>query len=107
MDTGKYILDGKQPIPCGDVLAWGRWFEAVSNRRVAEDKIGDVRVSTVFLGLDHSFSEDRGPILFETMVFGGEMDGYCERCGTWEQAEEGHRQMVAAVRLKSAMGAAE
>lgn len=36
--------------------------------RVALDHIGDVMVSTMFLGLDHSFT-DGPPVLFETMTF--------------------------------------
>ena len=46
-------------------------------------------VSTVFLGLDHAF--DGGtPLLFETMIFGGEHDEYQERYATWDEAEAGH-----------------
>ena len=47
-------------------------------------------VSTVFLGMDHSF--DGGtPVLFETMIFGGEYDQFQERYCTWDEAEEGHK----------------
>jgi hypothetical protein len=45
-------------------------------------------VSTVFLGIDHGFGDD--PILFETMVFGGEYDGIQKRYSTWDEAVEGH-----------------
>jgi hypothetical protein len=51
-------------------------------------------VSTVFLGIDHNFGNGP-PLLFETMVFGGEYDGYCKRYSTWEEAEGGHKTACA------------
>ena len=53
----------------------------------------DIRVSTVFLGLDHGFGAEE-PVLFETMIFGGEYDEYCERYCTWDEAVEGHAKAV-------------
>jgi hypothetical protein len=62
-------------------------------------------VSTVFLGLDYSFEHHgRGPILWETMVFGGPLDEEMDRCGgTREQAEAMHAAMVERVRAVSAL----
>jgi hypothetical protein len=93
-----YILDGHKVMPC-DLMTWARWFEK-NDRRVAEDQIGDVWVSTVFLGLDHSFADSK-PVLFETMIFGGEHDLYLTRCETWEEAEAMHAKAVALVRAGS------
>ena len=60
--------------------------------------VGDgVEVSTVFLGRDHSFPGQPGPILYETLVFGGEHVLKMERYATREQALEGHERMVALV----------
>ncbi len=93
-----YILEGKTPKKV-DLMTWARWFEAaIDNRRVGET-IGNApagayprtRVSTMFLGLDHSFG-DGSPLLFETMIFGGEHDGYQDRCTTWEEAEAMHKK---------------
>lgn len=99
--TDKYILDGKKAVPCEDLMEWGGWFET-ADRHVAQDMVGDVRVSTVFLGLDHSFGrllhEDAPPLLFETMIFGGDHDQYQDRCSTWEQAEAMHAEALALVR---------
>ncbi len=86
----KYILEGKTPVPCDDLMTWADWFENADNRRVAKTESGDIRVSTVFLGLDHSYG-DGEPQLFETMIFGGEHNNEQWRCATWEQAEEQHR----------------
>lgn len=88
-----YILKDKTPIVETDILTWAKWFKTAS-RHVKQENIGDVSVSTVFLGLDHNFCETGEPILFETMIFGGEHDGYCDRYSTWEEAEKGHDTVV-------------
>lgn len=93
MKESKYILDGHVPVACFNVLEWGRWFEH-ANRHVASTKIGDVRVSTVFLGIDHSFKSEGPLVLFETMIFGGPLDQNEQRYSTWEEAERGHEEMV-------------
>lgn len=90
--TDKYILEGRETVPCPSLIEWARWFEN-ADRRVGHDFIGKVRVSTVFLGVDHSFG--RGPPeLFETMIFGGPHDGYAERYSTWDEAEAGHKKAL-------------
>lgn len=86
-----YILDeSHNPICQPDLHKWAVWFET-HERHVAQEVIGDVRVSTVFLGLDHNFGDDETPILFETMIFGGEHDQYQERFATWDEAMVGHQ----------------
>lgn len=87
---GMYILEGKMPVFCDEIKVWGQWFEDREKSRVSRTTFGEVRVSTVFLGLDHSFGVGP-PILFETIIFGGESDGYQQRCETWDQAEQMHR----------------
>jgi len=96
--TDTYILDGRNPIPCADFMTRARWFET-SDRQVAKTDFGDVRVSTVFLGLDRSFGQGP-PLLFETMIFGGpfDQDKYQERCSTWEEAEAQHAEAVEVAR---------
>lgn len=87
-----YILDGKIPIIETDILKWGKWFES-SDRIVKKTKFNDISISTVFLGIDHQYFAGP-PLLFETMVFGGELNMECTRYSTWEQAEKGHDEMV-------------
>lgn len=82
-----YILDGKTPVPC-DLMTWARAFEK-TDRHVAMREKDGVRVSTVFLGLNHQYGEGP-PLLFETMIFGGPHDQYQERCSTWDEAEKMH-----------------
>jgi hypothetical protein len=94
--SDKYILDGRNAKPEPDLMKWAKWFEK-ADRHVAKDKIGDVRISTVFLGLDHSFGHG-DPMLFESMIFGGSLDGEQNRYSTWEQAEAGHKEFVERVK---------
>ena len=94
MSNGRYILVRKKAVPCDDLLTWAKAFEDREARKVARTELGDgVYVSTVFLGLDHSFGQGP-PLLFETMVFGGQHDQDMDRYTTWEQAEAGHRATV-------------
>lgn len=96
-----YILDEQgKPIREPDLLKFGRWFET-GNRRVASDYIGNVFISTVFLGIDHSFHVDGPPILYETMIFGGDHDQYQDRYSTKEEAIAGHKKAVALVEKKT------
>lgn len=91
--TGKYILDKNgNPKEEPDLLKWGEWMET-ADRHIGDDKIKGVRVSTVFLGLDHQFGKGK-PILFETMIFGGKRNGEQERYSTKREALKGHKRIV-------------
>lgn len=90
--TGKYILKDKAVVACDDLTMWAQWMET-ADRKVDENIMGDVRVSTVFLGLDYSFGGGSA-LLFETMIFGGPHDGYQRRYSTWNEAEHGHKAAV-------------
>ena len=98
MLTRSYILNEHgEPVPCPDLLTWGRWWGTNPDRHVARDEIGDVLVSTVFLGLDHGWG--RGPpVLWETMVFGGKLDQGQERYVSRADAQAGHARWVFQVR---------
>jgi len=65
-------------------------FSDPDKRRVALDTRDDITVSTVLLGLDHFWGEGP-PLIFETMIFGGDHDNDQWRYSTREEAEEGHR----------------
>lgn len=92
-----YILakDGKTPIMEPDLMTWARWYEN-AKRHVGNDKINDVEVSTVFLGLDHAYTGGH-LVLWETMVFGGEFDQDQERYTSYEDAVAGHANWLAKV----------
>lgn len=58
-----------------------------------KDQINDYFVSTVFLGVDHSFG-DGPPILWETMVFKNGEEIYCNRYSSAKEARQGHQTAV-------------
>lgn len=91
-----YILDGHN-VKEANLSEWAKWYET-TDRRVKRETVGGSDISTVFLGLDHRFSGDGPPIIFETLVFGGPLDQEMERYSTWEEAEAGHRAMVEKVK---------
>lgn len=112
MWIGQYILDENgDPQPEPDSLKWAAWFEqsgkseGKDNRFLAHDHIGSVLVSTVFLGLDHSFMGSGGgnpPVLWETMVFQGEHDQYQKRYRSRADALAGHDEAVEMVKSSQA-----
>lgn len=95
-----YILDNNNnPVP-KPILEVVKWLEDGSNRRtVKRDEIGDILVSTVFLGLDHAW-EPGPPVLWETMIFGGEHDQYQERYTSYKDAVEGHKKALTLITKK-------
>jgi hypothetical protein len=116
---GRYILIGQTPVLCEDLLEWGRWMQE-ADRVVLRTVVGEWRVSTVFLGLDHWFGVGP-PLLFETMIFltaaerrpdeswdawfqrsrlleeaaaDQKLAGYQRRYTDWTAAECGHEEAV-------------
>jgi hypothetical protein len=101
-----YILVNRTPMPVDDPMTWANEMakrlqcaqSGIDPWRVDETVIGNARISTVFLGIDHSYLGGGPPILFETMVFGGRLDDFMNRCATWEEAETMHAEAVALAR---------
>lgn len=88
-----------EPTPV-DMETWARWFEQnIATRVVAKTYIGDdVQVSTVFIGIDHNWSGQGDPLVFETMIFGGLWDEYQWRYTLRTEAQARHDAIVAALR---------
>ena len=63
-----------------------------SDRQIGLSNIGDVKISTVCLGIEHSGG------LFETMIFGGEHDQFQDRCYRYEEAVEMHKKAIELVK---------
>jgi len=82
-----YNIKG-EPISQAEGLEW--YGPRNSERQVAKTKLeSGEEVSTVFLVINHAFG-DGPPILFETMIFGGEYDQECVRYTTLAYALVGH-----------------
>lgn len=91
-----YLLDeNKEPYPVTIEEAI-KLYEHPELKQTAYDEIDGVRISTVFLGMDHSWSNKPGhePVLWETMIFGGEYDQYQERYTSHHDALEGHQKAL-------------
>lgn len=76
---------------------WAQLFEAPGDRIVRKTDMGTFlgTVSTVWLGIDHSWGRGEKPVIFETMIFGGPLDGEMGRYCTVEEATAGHEAWVA------------
>ena len=89
-----YTLKHRKPVPCDDVENWA-YYWSCNHRRIRYTTINQsLRVSTVFLGVDHAFA-DEGPILFETAVLDKNCtDHYMRRCKTHREALAQHWEAV-------------
>ena len=81
-----------------DLMTQAKWFEdKKSPGRITEQTyIGKVLVSTVFLGIDHSFG-GKVPILWETMIFESKkkaLQEYQVRYSSLKEAKKGHKYAV-------------
>lgn len=89
----------------GAPISRDRWVQLfdMENRRLGYTRIwGDlvIEVSTVWLGLDHRYSQNGPPLIFETMIFGGDQDGETARYSTQEDAIRGHNEIVSELLAK-------
>lgn len=99
---GMYYDRKGQPM---EMLAWAAKFEDRDYRTVAQHWVRGWMVSTIWLGIDHGFSEITRPVIFETMIFppgdeAGEYgiygcEDYQERYSTEEAAQAGHDRAIA------------
>lgn len=106
MGFDHYILVDRKVVPGIDLMTWAVWFEQFDNRRVAldegEDSKGKWQLSSVFLGIDHSFADNGPPIVFETMLFredkAADDHNDCWRFATWDEIMSFHRRKAAELR---------
>lgn len=94
MGIGYYDKDGAPMNP----QEWALKVSDYAYKRVGATTLPDGKwISTVWLGLDHSFGDRGPPLIFETMVFAGVADLEslaCDRYSTLEEATAGHNAMV-------------
>lgn len=90
-----YILDENgDAIECPDLFKFGKWFEETGNRIVCRDQIGEMIISTVFLGIDHNLAREGPPILWESAIcVGGHFD-VVGRYSSRDSAIYGHTVLV-------------
>src|SRR5215216_723942 len=84
-----------------EYMTLSRNNRSVGFAEIVFDTGDKVEISTVFLGLNHNYYGEGPPLIYETMIFGGHLNGECYRYSTEQQAAEGH---MANVERASAMG---
>lgn len=95
--TDYYDRDGKSmPDDWYDTKKHGQKYRG-SESRVARTVLGDIIVSTVWLGLDHQHFAGP-PVIFETMTFGEPWNNEMERYSTEEDAMRGHLRVLERLR---------
>lgn len=90
-----YILDDNyymQQVTSSEAFEWKAKEENTHLWQVNVTEYNNVKVSTVFLMFDHGHGAT--PLFYETMVFGGQWDGYQLRYETRKEAQIGHQKVV-------------
>lgn len=114
IDARYFIIEERSIVPFeGTYEKWMDWMMA-HNPIVNADRVGNILVSTVFNGkqgivpANISIPETIKAItcLFSSSVFGGKLSGQASGYCTLDQAEEGHKRMLARV-IEAEMGIAQ
>jgi len=95
-----YILRGEEIFEEQDHAVWSEWFES-TYREVADIARTETAHSTVltrFLAVNLTLAQDQPPLLFETTVDGGWLDGQGDKFATVDDARAGHQTWVERVR---------
>ncbi len=95
----RYRYFSQEGIGYDDTLKWAKHIEERDNKSIKQEYVffGRFWISTVWLGLDHSWNENEPPLIFESMVFNSNHDGYdldMNRYTTREEAIAGHQALV-------------
>lgn len=96
-----YVLNEFDEAVSSTKAEFSAWKESNPNRwRVGEYEVGNVTVSTVFLGLEHSNALGEN-VLWRTLVSGGPLDGECDWYASLEAAKRGHESWSTRVYLSA------
>lgn len=89
-----WIFDERGEPKAVGIFEYIAWASDPNNSNaLKQEKVGDVEVSTVLLMCAANLFE-HPPIIFETMIFGGEHDQYQYRYATKSEALLGHARAV-------------
>jgi hypothetical protein len=90
-----FVLDDRgEPRLEPDKEAWARWFET-ADRGIARTTVSpEVTVLTTFRGVDEGPQNDEVPCLFDTVVFGGVLDGEALHHRSRGEALEAHARLA-------------
>lgn len=89
-----YILDEHGQVVPVDKTVWVRYVMR-SGQHLRRTRIGNMVVSTIFLGIPFAYSKDE-PLLFETAIWDCDRNecNVSRRYTTLAEAEAGHAELV-------------
>ena len=101
-----YIFDDQHETWAVDFATWCDWSAATGRvRQLADTRIEatgsrpfPVRITTIFLGIEDRATVGGPPILWETRIQGGPLDGRGWRFATYAAARAGHAHLCRAIR---------
>lgn len=98
----------KDGIPILDIGKVEQLLRDDTYKIVSQELIGDYLVSTVWLGLNHSYWKNLPILIFETMIFyqkeaHDELTSFQVRYSTLQEAIEGHKKACDLARILNAM----
>ncbi|WP_375469558.1 hypothetical protein [uncultured Nostoc sp.] len=90
-----YKLEGKTPVAVESHIDWNLWIARATfaELTVMYNEFNDCLISTRFVGIDlnpGSWNSNSQPMVFETLVMGGPLDGKRGFYPTWDEAIQGH-----------------
>lgn len=93
----QYVLNPDHSVEeMTDPVEWLRRYE-LDDRLVASETIGKSTVVTQFTGIAQGDDSEGRPLLFETMVMKGRLDGTVRRYASYKAAEKGHKEVLVMV----------
>jgi hypothetical protein len=100
MGKSYYVLmDDRVSVREVDGLSWAQWFLGAGDHRlVAVGFVAGATISTQFIGV--SFQVQGPPLLWQTIIIGGDRNGYQRSYASLEAARVGHQELIE--QLKSA-----
>ena len=94
-----YKLEGQTPIAVESFMEWSLWLMSAQTT-VMINEVKNSIVSTRFVGIDlnpGSCNSESKPMVFETLVMGGPLDGKRNFYPTWDEAIQGHLKIASQV----------
>lgn len=92
-----FVLKDKKPVPASSMTQWAEQLADYHQRVVKQTHLpNEIFISTVFLGLDIMGGDKpvEELVLFESMVFGGEYNHYKRMYCSYQEAEQGHQEII-------------
>ncbi|MHC5768725.1 MAG: hypothetical protein ACYTXI_24500 [Nostoc sp.] len=98
MPNHYYKLEGQTPVAVESFMEWSLWMMS-GNTTVMVNELNDCIISTRFVGIDLNPGNNSNsqPMIFETLVIGGSLDGKKNLYPTWDEAMQGHLKICTQV----------